>query len=71
MVSDLSLNDLFRARDAVKTLINLGFNDEYFLSLEKDIETELSKRQDNSVQKTNPNVFNRLFRPLGELLKEL
>lgn len=67
----LSLPKLFRARDAVKTLINLGFNEEYQLALEKDIEIELSKRQDTPAQKTEVNVFNRLFRPLGELLKEL
>ena len=39
----LTLKELFEARDAVKTLIDLGFNKEYLLSLEKDIEIELSK----------------------------
>jgi len=63
----LTLKELFEARDAVKTLIDLGFNKEYLLSLEKDIEIELSKAQEK-----NPNiVFSRLFGSVGELLKEL
>ena len=73
MVSELSLKDLFRARDAIVMLKDLGFDDEWLLALEKQIEIELSERinyPDNQ-EPTSHEVFHKIFRPLGELLKEL
>ena len=72
MVSGLSLTELFRARDAVVVLKELGFDDDWLLAQEEQIRFELLKRINNPLEeKTNPNVFSKLFSPLGKLLKEL
>lgn len=54
MVNKLSFEELFRARDCIVMLKGLGFNDEWLLGLEKQIEIEILERINYSDDKEPP-----------------